>query len=160
MTVKARDASNALRTITTIKARDADNVLRSISRITMRDAANVLRTVWQGGGELKLTISPTEVFRTSASNTGGALNSLPATALVTGGVAPLTYLWERIDGDSTIVAQTPTAASTTFGANLNPDDYRVALFRCTVRDAMGATVSQNVQVTLHLIDRSGIGGTL
>ena len=58
---------------------------------------------------------------------------------VSGGVAPYSYSWTKLSGDS-ITANSATAATTTFSATgLFSGEARDATFRCTVTDSTGGT---------------------
>ena len=160
MGVALRDAGNALRSVTSCTVRDAGNILRSPTYAMMRDGANVLRRVWQAGGNISISASPTVAERTAATRAGAKTVITPSVNVsATGGVAPLVYVWGRIDGDAGIVADSPADQATTFSGLLDPDDYRSATFRCTVTDALGAKAHVDVPVTLHLINTLG-GGIL
>lgn len=112
------------------------------------------------GGSMVATISPSSVSRTTGTKTGPkAVTSPSVTAAGSGGVPPYTYAWQNWGGDPDIAALTPAAAMTAFGANLDPDTSRSAIFRVTVTDATGNKAFAEVPVDLHLVDTSGFGGT-
>lgn len=72
---------------------------------------------------------------------GTAITMDTATAEVTGGSPPYTYLWEHVSGDANIQPVAPTAKSTKFSAYLTygPQDT-FANYKVTVTDS--ASVSQ------------------
>ncbi len=150
--VRMRDAGGVLRTITRIRMRDAGGVLRTIQRIRMRDAGGVLRTVYQ---YLSISLDVTAI---AGYNSGAASAGTVATAAVTGtvsgGTAPYTYLWERVDGSATVTATTGTAAATTFSATVNEATGGIfATFRLKVTDVNGAIAySPNVFIELYWTD--------
>lgn len=73
--------------------------------------------------------TPTSVAVTEASP---SMTSAPCTASLVGG-SPSTYAWSRISGSAAIVANSPSAASTTFtGAGVGAGATVSAVFRCLV----------------------------
>lgn len=149
--VKIRDAGNARRTVIALKMRDSGNTLRTVSEIKMRDASNVLRTVWSA---MEVSASPSEVSKTTASKSGTPANltSPPVSVSIDGGVSPFTYAWSTLSGDA--IADSPTASTTTFTANLLPGDESVTEAQVTVTDDAGATATATCTITLHYVDLS------
>ena len=86
----------------------------------------------------------------SGGGTAGPITSGSSSISITGGTAPFTYLWQRVSGDPSISADTGTASSSTFTANLFGGDFSSGTWRCKVTDA-GAVVtySNNVYISLH-----------
>jgi hypothetical protein len=110
--------------------------------------------IWRKvGGHWKTDASLSAVDTPTALTVTGALASPvtgPATSTATGGAQPYDYAWTKVSGGN-IVANTPGAASTTFGPGtpLVVGETRSAVFHCTVTDTLGATVvAGNVTVTL------------
>lgn len=77
----------------------------------------------------------------------------PVAVTVTGGTAPFTFQWQRVSGTIPIVADSPTATSTTWtytGTSITPP-FRSAVWKVVVTDATSATVSSpNVTVTIQV----------
>ena len=72
------------------------------------------------------------------------------TVTPTGGVAPYTYSWAYVSGDSATV-NSPTSATTTFSRNVfinNPGQsfIRSGVYRCTVTDSASQTATADVDV--------------
>lgn len=86
---------------------------------------------------LSVTISPKPVDSLLNQTTE------PATATVSGGVAPYSYLWERVSGDPMTV-NASTSATTTFTG----DWGAIGSARCTVTDAVGQTAFDTVLVRI------------
>jgi hypothetical protein len=120
-----------------------------------RDVANFTApgsgdTPGSGGGSsgsLTLSISPSP---SEAASFSSPVTSGNTTATPSGGLAPYTYSWVKLSGD-TIVANSPTSAVTTFTGNVPPDATRSAIFRCTCTDSLGATATADVTATLDRI---------
>ena len=131
--------------------RDASGTLRTIQRIRGRDATNTLRTLWE---YLSLVLSHTSISKVSSGPVpSGTVTSGVVSSILTGGVAPVTYLWVGQDGDE-IVADTPTADNTTFTATCYEGIAYVRKFTLVGTDATGATASADVNVTLRWVDTS------
>lgn len=77
----------------------------------------------------------------------------PVAVLVSGGVPPYTFLWQRVSGLSTVQPITPSASWTEWtwtGSNPVPPT-KAATWRCRVIDAASTTVySPNVAATIDL----------
>lgn len=72
---------------------------------------------------------------------GGPQETDVVTGTASGGVAPYSYLWERISGDTGMSATTPTAAATTIGYGLHgeysqPGDVFTSRWRLRVTDSV------------------------
>lgn len=145
-----RDGSNVLRAITRIRMRDATNVLRTIQRIRMRDASNVLRVVYQ---YLSVSLSATTAYGVAhgLASSGPVTTATSITVTVSGGTAPFTYAWQFVSGDLAVVANTPAAATTSFGAALVPSGgSKEAVYQCKVTDTNGATITTDT-VTAEVV---------
>jgi len=81
---------------------------------------------------------------------GSATTGL-ATANVTGEVGPVTFLWERVSGDSQISIDSPTSSSTTFSASGNLGKEFFATFRVTVTDTGNADLETTDTITVSFI---------
>ena len=76
------------------------------------------------------------------------VTSNSVTVTPAGGTAPYTHLWTYVSGDSAPVPTSSTAASTAFSATVGRDQEKIAVWKDTVTDALGATTSVNVSVSL------------
>jgi len=99
--------------------------------------------------------SPTTLSKTGTTAT---LTTASTTVTASGGTTPYTYSWAFVSGDSFTITS-PSAATTTFSATLNEDEFVSGIYRCTVTDSTGGTpltATADVPVT---ITRTGGGGT-
>jgi len=139
--IRARDS--AQRVLAGVKARNASNVLKTILDVKVRDAS-ALRTVFTSfGGSAGLTVTPELAYGYGYSKGSITISTNSVTVTVSGGVAPYTFAWTGASGAWTII--NPTSDTTAFrrssvGAGTN--DSRT--FTCTVTDANGATSSITV----------------
>ena len=146
--IKVRNISTA-KGIASIKYRNAAGVLKGIATVKYRNADNVLKTVFSQGGSLIIDVPPS-VYGAQANDSTISVTTETITATVTGGAAPITYLWSAVNvyGNSwTIIS--PNSASTAFRANSVPSGItRSAIFKCTATDSRGrVVVSIDVNVT-------------
>lgn len=88
---------------------------------------------------------------TAASSIGNGPFTTPAvTAIPTGGVAPYTYAWARLSGDSSINVSSSSAAAPTWSASGTAPQTKGATWQCTVTDAAGvAAVTGAVDVQVQ-----------
>lgn len=86
------------------------------------------------------TLDPSSVFTVTTDAT---------TVTPSGGTGPYTYAWSYVSGDTHIVALSPTADTTAFGA---PTAYAEldAVWKCTVTDAGGLTAEALVSISISL----------
>lgn len=86
-----------------------------------------------------------------ATKTGitATLSGASVQATPVGGTPSFTYLWSKVSGD-TITIDSSTADTTTFTATgMVSPETRVALFKCTVTDALGAVqATRNITITI------------
>lgn len=69
---------------------------------------------------------------------------------VTGGVGPFTYSWTQVSGDS-ISAISAAAYRTLFRATfMDPDETRIAVYKCTVTDTTTGLSEETGNVTITL----------
>lgn len=138
--ITARNISTA-KQIEAISCRNASSVLKGIVAVRVRNASNVLKTVFSPSNSMTVDV-PGSVYGAQSSTTTVAVQTEVATAIVTGGTAPFTYLWSLVnDYGSSWTIGTPNAAATYFRANSVPaGDTKIALFKCTVTDANGQVV--------------------
>lgn len=98
-------------------------------------------------GPLSVGISATEWF------SGGTAEDQPIAVLVSGGVPPYKWAWERVTGVPALLANTPTASWTTWaytGSALIPP-LKIATWRCLVTDAASTSAyTPNVEVTIYV----------
>lgn len=67
-----------------------------------------------------------------------------------GGVPPYTYLWTYVSGDTSVYANTPTAASTRFSRYISGVASYSAVWNCAVEDSEATTINSNsVTITLE-----------
>lgn len=89
------------------------------------------------------------LFSPAPAPTSEFITSFPSTVMTaSGGTPPYTYSWARISGATQISADSPSANSTTFSANVPQNTQYFAVFRGTVTDSTGASATVNVNVTL------------
>lgn len=80
----------------------------------------------------------------SVSGSGnGTITSGTSTVTVTGGTGPYTYGWVFQSGDSSISADSPGTAATSFTTSVSPGDSKIASFICTVTDSLLNTATSN-----------------
>lgn len=82
--------------------------------------------------------------------TPGGATTAAITATATGGSGTKSYSWTRKSGNTGITAASSTSATTEFSAtvnNLTPS--RDAVFICTVTDASGSAISNDVSVHIE-----------
>lgn len=106
------------------------------------------------GRRLQVVASPASVSgNASSAGVTTEVTSGSATATVSGGVAPYSYAWSRSSGSTLIEALTGSLATTAWRGDIpEADPSQVAIFICTVTDAVGAiAVSGGVTVTLEVI---------
>jgi hypothetical protein len=86
----------------------------------------------------------------ATSSTGSASQVTNAVVITpTGGTSPYTYAWTWQSGGASITIDSPSAASCTFSATgLTSGETRSGTARCTVTDALMATFTVDVPVTI------------
>jgi hypothetical protein len=75
--------------------------------------------------------------------------ALPNTT-ITGGVAPYTQEWTSIGGDTATISS-DTALNPTWSATVASPDINQSFWQCTVTDAVSATASTDITVTLSWV---------
>ena len=155
MTIRVRDSSGVLHTLSRIRVRDATNTLRTISRVRVRDSGNVLRTINMSGviGDGDVVLDSYEEYQSaSGAASSGTVTSDPITALGQFGTPPYTYKWSRLSGATSIAITTPNSNSTTFSAMVTGEP-KSGTFRCKVVDSLGQVkYSAPLTVELEWID--------
>ena len=105
-----------------------------------------------GAAAFTATIPATLYGSGSGATSSGSVTTGSASVTVSGGIAPYTYAWSYISGNSSITITTPTGSSTTFSATV-AGIPKQANYQCTVTDSLGHTaVSGTINVTLEWID--------
>lgn len=109
-----------------------------------------------GGGGLTISLSPSSAFiydECSRDIDGFCpfiktltTNSVTITATGGTGGGP-TYSWQYVSGSSSIVANSPTSATTTFTANVARNEEAVAVFKCVVTQGV-ETKELSLEVTI------------
>ena len=93
------------------------------------------------------------VSATTWDSNGTTGDDAPVAALVSGGVPPYAFTWQRVSGIPAVVPETPTDSWTVWtwtGTNPVPP-LKSAVYRCRVIDAASTTVySPNVTVTIDV----------
>lgn len=102
-----------------------------------------------------------DAYGAGASNSTISVTTSVVTVTVSGGQAPYTYSWARLDGPDpywNILA--PTSAATAFiRGSVGPGDTEAATYACTVTDALGNTET-TITVTASVANYGGLGGPL
>ena len=101
------------------------------------------------GGTLAVSISPTDVgnFSTAPSFTG----AIGVTATASGGTGPYTYAWTKVSGNAITIAS-PSSATTKFNVSgMAVNETRLATFRVTATDAVLATATSDVPVSMDRV---------
>lgn len=146
--ITARNISTA-KGIEAVTYRNSASVAKGIATIKIRNASNVLKTVFSQGAGLVIDVPPS-AYGGQSINATVPVTTEVVMATVTGGAAPITYLWELVNdyGNSWTITS-PNVASTAFRANAVPAaDSQNAIFKCTATDSRGrSVVSININVT-------------
>lgn len=80
---------------------------------------------------------------------GTVYTAVPSVVTAQGGGPPYTYTWSRVSGSTAIFPENSTSASTLFYAYFSALGTKAAVYKCTVLDALAATVDTNtVTITL------------
>jgi len=94
----------------------------------------------------------------SKTGTAATLTTASTTVTPSGGTAPYTYAWTFVSGDSFTITSA-SAATTTFSATLNEDEFVSGIYRCTVTDSTGGTpltATADVPVTITRLGGGGV----
>lgn len=76
--------------------------------------------------------------------------SIASTVTVQYGYPGYTYSWVYVSGDVAVIANSPTASSTTFQKGMPVPAIINAVWRCQVTDASGGSIfTNNVSITLE-----------
>lgn len=92
---------------------------------------------------LTVTVSPGYLYK---SRTGtGSITSNVDTGSGAGGVAPYTYAWTYVSGDSYTI-NSPASAATTFTTAVSSGATKSGVYRCTVTDSASTTAHTDVTI--------------
>jgi hypothetical protein len=86
------------------------------------------------------------------------------TGTATGGLAPYTYLWSIVSGQTAIQPNNTTSNSTRFGISINvdctpyPPSIQSAIWRLKVTDSIGNIAFGDVDVTVEMKNLYDTGG--
>jgi hypothetical protein len=152
-------SSTAATTTFTGSSLASGSTYSAVFTCTVTDAAAATKTAVVSV-EITRVAMTASASPTTLSKTGSAATLTTASTTVTasGGTTPYTYSWAFVSGDSFTITS-PSAATTTFSATLNEDEFVSGIYRCTVTDSTGGTpltATADVPVT---ITRTGGGGT-
>ena len=146
MAIKVKDAGT-LRTITGMTVKQG-GISRTIRQAKVQDGGT-LRTVATFADPLAVSITPSSVSGTqSGGGSDVVVNTGFATASPSGGFSPYTYSWTYVSGAAAAYANSPTNATTNFGATVSPGTSTASM-RVTVTDAAGATATETVTATFN-----------
>lgn len=102
---------------------------------------------------MSASASPSSLYTLS---TDPDITSDSTTVTPSGGVAPYTYSWAKVSGD-TLTLSNASAATTTFSKNSIPEwEFVSALYRCTVTDSSSPALTATADVDVTL-ERQGSG---
>jgi hypothetical protein len=91
---------------------------------------------------LSASLSSSSVSGFGSSHSTIPISTTGVTAIVVGGVAPLSYLWTRTDGGGHAwTINSPTSATTNFTTSVAVGAEQDATFACAVTDSAGQSVS-------------------
>lgn len=117
--------------------------------------SGLFNAVLGGKGFTPLAVAASNVSRRIvASGASGTVATLfnPSTT-ITGGVAPYTQEWTRQSGGTPTISSA-TALNPTWSEVVPDGSPSVSTWRCTVTDAVSATASTDISVTLTWVDAS------
>lgn len=112
--------------------------------------------VWKDAGTYLTALSATINDAAPSGRTFGTnpVSTNVVTVTPSGGLAPYTYSWALISGRGS--PESPTMASTRFSEYVDDYGTAVGLFRCTVTDALGATVTVDADATFNNFGPGGL----
>lgn len=158
MSIRLRDKTKVLHTVTGIRVRGPANLLHTVTRVRMRDNTNTLRTVYDTSGGVSVDgaviLSTTDLFKSSSGAAShGTVTSAAVTATGQYGTPPYQYYWFRVSGNTAITCSSSTAQSPTFSADVSNGVDKTAVWRCIARDSKGVyNTSPALNVQLNWID--------
>ena len=129
--------------VNSIRMMTAPGTVKRVRRIRIMDTGDVLRTIFAGFDPITATISPSSFFVAEENQSTISEN---ATAIVTGGVAPYTYIWSVVSNSGTLpVITSPATASPTFTQyDVASGETETAVFRVSVTDAIGQSATADL----------------
>lgn len=134
------------------------DALGRLTSATYPNGATITYTYDAAGNRTKVVAGPPAPLSAAASASTWFSDVVdedpPITAVVTGGIAPYAYLWQRVSGHTGTSASSPTGASTTwmFTSGSPTPPIKVSVWRCRVTDAASTVVyTGDVEVTLDVL---------
>lgn len=106
-----------------------------------------------GGGSFSVNLSRTDSYNLEGNAPGTTFTLQPVIATGVDGVAPYSYAWTYVSGDTQIYPNNSNTATTRFFAYV-PDggDSFAAVYKCVVTDAASTVVdSANVAITIEAL---------
>lgn len=138
--------AGVLRPITSLKVKHL-GVVRALKTLRVRHGGS-LRTI---ANFVPFSVGVSPPFASSVAYSATPINmfSGPITCAPNGGIAPFTYAWTKISGDTLQFVGSSTAPSVEFYQGVGPGFYYSAVYRCTVTDALGQSAFGETLVVLE-----------
>jgi hypothetical protein len=154
----AADSASSAATTFTATGMAASESRSATFRVTVTDGSAATATfdvsVTVTRAAFSVSIAPTELY---AAGTKSTVTTDVAYATPSGGVAPYTYAWTKVSGD-TINIINPTNSWTQFQATyLDLPETRTATFRVTATDSAAATTTRDIVVVIERYDQTNPG---
>lgn len=131
--ILASDSGGTARQAKRLFVSDSGGVSRLVVRGFISDSGGVTRFIYSG--VVSASASPSSVSRSGFAPT--TLVSSATLVTATGGVPGYTYAWTWQSGGTGIAIDSPSTASTTFSAGINPGDHLSGVAQCAVTDTVG-----------------------
>lgn len=150
------DSAAAATTTFTGSSLASGTIYAAVFRCTVTDNVAATKTVDVSvsvtRAAMTASASPTSLSKVGVAS---SQTTLSTTVTPVGGVAPYTYVWTKVEGN-TLTVDSPTAATTTFSATgLLQGENRDATYRCTVTDSTGGTpltATADVFITIERLE--------
>lgn len=115
----------------------------------------IAKTAARGGGAF--SVAANNVTKSSAgfSSTGVVTTTQLPNPVVSGGVAPFSYLWEYVSGSTEIAVDASGAPNTTWTGTVSDAGPEVAVWQLTVTDAGLNEATVEITVTLIWLNLGG-----
>ena len=131
--------------------------LKSVLSTQNTNINQALKDSGTASGGLGLEVDHASVL--ALVNNGAQGTTVAVTVTVTGGIAPYSYAWSHVSGDTGVVVDSPSAATTTFTATPGLNATKSAIKRCTVTDSTsGTALTKSIDVTATVTDNTNFGG--